>query len=314
MSLLDSLRLRIATLFQTDQLNAELEEEIRSHIQHRADDLERSGLDRVEAERRARVEFGGQEKFRAQSHEALGGCLFPALLQDLRFSLRVLRKSPGFTIAAVLTLTLAIGANAVVFGVLNSLILRPVNVPDAKSLYAIDHSINDDWESYPNYRDLRDRNQSFDGLAALALSQVALDTGKDPSRIWGFETTGNYFDMLGIQPYLGRFFHPSDERGMNSAPYIVLSYAYWHSHFQSDRGVVGRVVRVNGHPYTIVGVAPADFRGTFVFFAANFYIPMVNHDQMIGESVLSSRRNRGVIQILGHLRPGVAREPAASPG
>jgi len=312
MSLLDSLRLRIATLFQTDQLNAELEEEIRSHIQHRADDLERSGLDRVEAERRARVEFGGQEKFRAQSHEALGGCLFPALLQDLRFSLRVLRKSPGFTIAAVLTLTLAIGANAVVFGVLNSLILRPVNVPDAKSLYAIDHSINDDWESYPNYRDLRDRNQSFDGLAALALSQVALDTGKDPSRIWGFETTGNYFDMLGIQPYLGRFFHPSDERGMNSAPYIVLSYAYWHSHFQSDRGVVGRVVRVNGHPYTIVGVAPADFRGTFVFFAANFYIPMVNHDQMIGESVLSSRRNRGVIQILGHLRPGVAREQAVA--
>ena len=235
MSLLDSLRLRIATLFHSDQLNAEVEEEIRSHIQHRADDLERSGLDRAEAERRARIEFGGQEKCRAQSYETLGGGPFPALLQDLRFSIRVLRKSRGLTTAAVLTLVLAIGANAVVFGVLNSLILRPVNVPDAKSLYAINHSTDDDWESYPNYLDLRDRNRSFDGLAALALSQVALDTGKDPSRIWGFEATGNYFDVLGIQPYLGRFFHPSDERGMNSAPYIVLSYAYWHSRFQGDR-------------------------------------------------------------------------------
>jgi len=312
MSMVDRFRLCMATLFRREQLSDEVEEEIRSHIQHRADDLERSGLDHAEAQRRAHVEFGGREKFKEECHEALGGSLFPALLQDLRFSLRVLRKSPGFTLAAVLTLALAIGANAVVFGVLNSLILRPVNVPDAKSLYAVNHRSGDDWESYPNYLDLRDRNRSFDAIAALALSQVALDTGKDPSRIWGFEATGNYFDVLGIHPYLGRFFHPSDEQGMNSAPYIVLSYAYWHSRFQGDRGVVGRVVRVNRHPYTIVGVTPPEFRGTFVFFAANFYIPMVNHDQMIGESALNNRRNRGVIQVLGHLRPGVAREQAVA--
>jgi predicted permease len=226
------------------------------------------------------------------------------LLQDLRFALRVLRKSPGFTIAAVLTLALAIGANAVVFGVLNALILRPVNVPDAKSLYAVDLT-NDAWESYPNYLDLRDRNRGFDELAALGLSQVALDTGKDPSRIWGFEATGNYFDVLGIQPYLGRFFHPSDERGLNSAPYIVLTYAYWHSHFQDDRGVVGRVVRVNSHPYTILGVTPPDFRGTFIFFAPNFYVPMVNHDLIGGDSSLNNRGRRSLTQVLGHLRPGV---------
>jgi predicted permease len=227
------------------------------------------------------------------------------LLQDLRFSLRQLRKSPGFAIAAILTLTLAIGANAVVFGVLNALILRPVNVPGAKSLYALNHKNERDWESYPNYLDLRDRNHTFDGLAAMGLSQVALDTGRDPSRIWGFEATGNYFDVLGIQPYLGRFFHPSDERGMNSAPYIVLSYAYWNSHFQGDPNVVGRVVRVNSHPYTILGVTPPDFRGTFVFFAPNFYVPMVDQDQIMGDSALNNRERRGVIQILGHLKPGV---------
>ena len=95
----------------------------------------------------------------------------------------------------------------------------------------------------------------------MALSQASLDTGKDPSRLWGFEVTGNYFDMLGIQPYVGRLFHASDERGMDSAPEIVLSYGYWHNHFHDDRNVVGQVVRVNNHPYTILGVTPPDFRG-----------------------------------------------------
>jgi len=311
MKLLDSLRFRMAALFQRSRINAEMEEELRSHIEHRAADLERSGLDRAEAERRARVEFGGREKYKEECREAMGGNRIGSILQDMRYSLRQLRKSPGFTIAAVLTLALAIGANAVVFGVLNALILRPVNVPDAKSLYAVDLT-NDAWESYPNYLDLRDRNRGFEGLAALGLSQVALDTGKDPSRIWGFEATGNYFDVLGIQPYLGRLFHPSDERGLNSAPYIVLTYAYWHSHFQDDRGVVGRAVRVNSHPYTILGVTPPDFRGTFIFFAPNFYVPMVNQDQIGGDSALNNRERRGVIQVLGHLKPGVTPERAVA--
>ena len=117
--------------------------------------------------------------------------------------------------------------------------------------------------------------------------------------------SGNYFDVLGIQPYLGRFFHASDEHGPNSAPYIVLSYAYWHSHFQDDRGVVGRVVQLNKHPFTILGVAPPEFRGTLVFFNPDFFVPIVNQEQVEGENVLNTRGKRWVFMVLGHLKAGV---------
>jgi predicted permease len=307
-----SLRFPIATLFQRfhlferSRINAEMEDELRSHIQHRADDLERSGLDRATAERRARIEFGGYERYRQESQEALGGQFFETLFDDLRFSLRMLRKSPGFTITAVLTLTLAIGANAVVFSVLNGLLLRPLNVPHTQSLYAIQRG-NDTYivQSYPDYLDLRDRNRSFDGLAAYNIAQAGLDTGKDPSSAWLYEVSGNYFDALSIQPYLGRFFHGSDEHGPNSAPYIVLSWAYWHSHFQDDRGAVGRTVQLSKHPFTILGVAPPPFHGTLLFYSPDFFVPIVNAEQVDGANFLNARGTRWVFEVLGHLKAGV---------
>jgi len=306
MKLLDSLRFRIATFFHGSQRNAEMDEELHSHIQHRADDLERSGLPRTEAERRARIEFGGHVRYKEESREAAGGALVESLIQDVRFALRMLRKSPGFTAVAVVTLAVAIGANAVVFGVLNALILRPLNVPHAESLWGLergnDKAVN---QSYPDYLDLRDRNRSFDDLAAYNVTSVGLDTGNNPSGAWILETTGNYFDALGIQPYLGRFFHGSDEHGPNSAPYIVLTYAYWHSHFQDDHGVVGRVVQLNKHPFTILGVAPPEFRGTLVFIFPDFWVPLVNQEQVEGVNLLDARGNRGILMILGHLKAGV---------
>jgi predicted permease len=235
------------------------------------------------------------------------------LLQDLRLALRQMRKAPGFAIAAVLTLALAIGANAVVFGLMNALILRPLNVPQAKSLYAIqrgyDKAIN---HSYPDYLDLRDRNRTFEDLAAYNVTSVGIDTGNNPSAAWILEVTGNYFDALHIQPYLGRFFHAADERGPNSAPYIVLTYAYWHTHFQDDRTVVGRVVQLNKHPFTILGVAPENFRGTLLFVGPDFWAPLVNQEQIEGENVLNARSNHFLLMILGHLKSGVTPAQAIS--
>ena len=178
-----------------------------------------------------------------------GNNFIETFVQDVRFSLRVLRKSPGFAIAAVFTLALAIGANAVVFSMFNALVLRPLNVPQSESLYALQRGdAKYIVQSYPDYVDLRDRNRSFDGLAAYTIGQAGLDTGENPSTPWFYEVSGNYFDALRIQPYLGRFFHAPDEQGPNSAPYIVLAYSYWHTHFQDDRGVVGRTVLLEQAP------------------------------------------------------------------
>ena len=295
-----------ARFFYHSQVAEEMEEELRSHIQNRVDDLQRSGLDHAEADRRARIEFGARERYKEECHQAMGGNFFATLMQDLRFALRVLRKSPGFTFAAVLTLALAIGANAVVFGIMDGLLLRPLNVPQAENLYGTVYGEDSGWQSYPNYVDLRDRNHSFDGLAAWKFAFAGLDTGKDPALSTGFATSGNYFDVLRIRPYLGQVFHASDERGPNSAPYIVLSYAYWHSRFNDDRGVVGRVVRLNKHPFTIVGVAPPGFQGTLMFISPDFFMPIVNQEQVDGESFLSARgSDRGVFEAMGHLKPGV---------
>jgi predicted permease len=313
MKLLAYFRSLAARFFHRDQTEADLEEELRSHVQHHADDLERSGLPRAEAEPRARIEFGSQERFREECHEALGGTFIDTLIQDARFSLRVLRKSPGFTIAAVATLALAIGANAVVFSVMNALVLRPLDMPQAESLYTIERVTDfSARQSYLDYLDLRDRNRSFDGLAACNIVQAGLDTGENPSRVWFYEASGNYFDVLRLQPYLGRFFHGSDEHGPNSAPYIVLAHAYWHTHFQDDPGVVGRVVRVNKNPFTIIGVAPPAFHGTLLFFNPDFFVPMLNEEQVEGRNDLNARGIRWIFTTLGHLNAGVTPEQAAA--
>ena len=313
MKLLDSLRFRMAALLHRSQMNAEMDDELRAHIQLRADDLERTGLDRDEAERRARVEFGGYQRVKEECHESAGGTFVESLSQDLRLALRMLRKSPGFTAVAVVTLALGIGANAVVFSALNALILRPLNVPRAESLYSIHRaSDNSAAQSYLDYLDLRDQNRSFEDLAGYNILVAGLDMGNDPARTWLLAVSGNYFDVLGIQPQLGRFFHASDEHGPNSTPYIVLSHSYWHSHFQDDPGVVGRVVQVNKHPFTILGVSRPGFHGTILFFSPDFFLPMVNQEQVEGTSALNARGNRWIFMTMGHLKPGVTPEQAAA--
>ncbi len=311
MKLLGYFRSVAAKFFHASETEAEMEEELRSHIRHRADDLERSGLDRAEAQRRARIEFGGHQRFREECNEALGGNFIETFIRDVRFSFRLLRKSPGFTLVAVLTLALAIGANAVVFGVLNAMILRPLDVPRPESLYTIEHMRDKSLAlSYPDYLYLRDHNRSLDGLAAYKLAQAGLDTGGNPSRAFVDEVSGNYFDVFGLQPYLGRFFHASDEHGPNTAPYIMLNYAYWHNHFQNDPGVIGRTVRLNKHPFTIIGVAPPGFHGPVLFFSQDFFVPLVNQEQVEGQNSLNARGSPSLFMTIGHLKPGVTPQQA----
>ena len=228
------------------------------------------------------------------------------LLQDLRFAFRQLRKSPGFTIAAVLTLALAIGANAVVFGVMDGLILRPLSVPRSENLYGTEYGTDSGWQSYPNYLDLRDRNHSFEDLAAYNFVFAGFDPGNDPSSSTAFGTTTNYFDVLGVKPHLGRFYHTADEHGYASTPYVVLSYAYWHTRFQDDRSVVGRPVLVDKHPFTVIGVAPPGFHGTLLFVSPDYFIPIGNLEQIYGPGTMEARGSTTTLfESFGHLKPGV---------
>jgi predicted permease len=301
----------ISRIFRRGKLYNDLSEEMRLHLEERTEQLMAEGMSREEAERAARRAFGNRTLIEERSREVWGWPWIESTWGDVRYALRQLRRSPGFTIAAVVTLALAIGANAVVFSVMNAFLLRPLNVPRAESLYAVFRLDGDSSESYPDYVDLRDRTHSFEGLMAYQVLTVGLDTGANPARAWLLETSGNYFDAMGLEPYLGQFFHASHEHGPNSAPYIVLSYAYWQTHFQGDKGVVGRVVTVNKHPFTIIGVGPKDFHGTLLFFHPDFFTPLVN-DPGIGPNDLTTRGNRWLFMTMGHLKPGVTEAQAVA--
>jgi len=235
---------------------------------------------------------------------------------DLRLAFRQLRKAPGFSVTAALTLALAIGANTVVFSVLNALVLRPLNVQHPESLFMLERFFGTRTgpsQSYQDYLDLRERSRSFESLVAYdIMGSVGLDSGSgSPLVVWPYMVSGNYFDSLNIQPYLGRFIHASDEHGKNSVPFVVLSYAFWHSRFNADPAAVGRTVQINKHPYTIAGVAPADFRGTELFFAPDLWAPIVDLPQIGGWDPLDERGDH-FTWVVGHLKPGVTSAAATS--
>jgi predicted permease len=231
------------------------------------------------------------------------------LLLDVRYALRVLRKSPAFTVVALLTLMLGIGANVVVFGVLNAVLLHPLDVSDPQSLYQIRHQ---PWmsgrlltTSYPAFEDFRQRNTGFSGMAGIyGYSHARLSWHNAVVKVHGDEVTGNYFDLLGVQPAVGRFFHAADEHGPDSAPYMVLSDALWRSAFHADRGVVGTLVELNKHPFTVVGVAPARFHGAERFVWPDYWMPMANEEQVEGWDYLHTRTSIAVT-VIGRLKPGV---------
>src|SRR5262245_48542541 len=186
------------------------------------------------------------------------------LLMDVRYALRGFRKTPAFTLVAVVSLALAIGANGFVFAVLNTVGLRPLEVHDPQSLYQVRYgprmSGSNLTTSYPAFQDLRHRNTSFSDMIGLwAYSEASLGGRDAGPRVRGVAVSANYFDVLGGQAQVGRLLHGADESGPNSAPYVVLGDALWRRAFGGDPGVVGTTVRLDDQPFTVVGVAAASF-------------------------------------------------------
>src|SRR6266478_7521915 len=234
------------------------------------------------------------------------------LLLDIRYALRVLWKSPAFTLVATLTLIVGIGANVLVFGVVNAVLLRPLDVSEPQNLYEVRLKPWTAWKllttSYPAFEDYQQRNTTFSGLAGYdGYSGGRLRWGDTVKNVSGYSATGNYFDVLGVQPAVGRFFHEADVHGPNSAPYMVLSDGLWRSVFNADPGVVGTTVRLGKDPFTVLGVAPPRFHGTERFVSPDYWIPVVNH---FGADSLRDRTGHP-LAVLGRLKPGVTPEQAA---
>ena len=303
---------KIGNLFRRSQMDREINAELEAHIALRTEDNIVRGMTPAEARREALLRFGNPAVVKertAGSDVALG---IDGIWRDVRYALRQLRRAPGFALTAIVTLALGIGANIVVFGVLNAIILDPLHgVKNPDSLYQINHR---EWmasgQSIPAYLDYKRRNTTFADMAAVyGMSGVGLRRQNAIYSISGYDVTGNYFDMLGIQPEAGRLFHANDERGENSAPYIVLSDRFWRRAFAADPKILGATVEVNKHPFTVIGIAPPEFQGTERFYWPDYWIPMVNEEQSEGWNFLEDRLTDPV-SVIGRLKPGVTAQQA----
>jgi predicted permease len=315
MRALNRLRTRLLNFTTMHRGDERLREEIESHIAIQTEENIRAGMTTEEARRQARLKFGAVEAVREDYHAEEGLPFVESLLLDVRYALRVLRKSPAFTVVALLTLILGIGANVVVLGVLNAVLLQPLDVSDPQSLYQIRHK---PWmsgrlltTSYPAFEDFRQRNTTFTGMAAMnGYSDAELSWRHAVMQVSGDEVTGNYFDLLGVQPEIGRFFHAADEHGPDSAPYVVLSDDLWRSGLHADREVIGATVELNKHPFTVVGVAPARFHGTERFVWPDYWMPMVNEEQVKAGSDYLHSRTSIAVTVIGRLKRGVTPQQA----
>jgi len=302
---------RLGNLLRRAGLDSEIDAELRSHLEMRIEENVAAGMSCEEARRDALVRFGNRASTKERvaatdAHLGLAG-----VSRDLRYSLRQLRRSPGFALTAILTLALGIGANVVVFGVLNAVILRPLNVAGADRLVQVEQSQPGfNTQSYPDYADYRARNTAFSDMAAYRVGNLGLSTGGRAQQCWMLEVSGNYFDMLGVQPELGRLLHASDERGPNSAPYAILSDGFWRTRFNADPHILGSTVELNKHRFTVIGVAPKTFHGVELFLWPDLWVPIVNEEQIEGYSFLVKRYNHGTF-VIGEMKPGVTRAQAA---
>ena len=327
MKLVSSLRTIISILFRRSRVERDMDEELRSHIQNRAEDLIRSGLSRAEAERRARLEFGGYQKCKEEIRESLGAHFLETLLQDVRYALRMLRKSPGFTAVAILTLALGIGANTAIFSVLDAVLLRSLPVKDPQQLVVLRWSAHGKPKvhgysgfgdcvdekcsfSLPFFRTMDAQAQVFSGTAAFA-GPLDMDlSGNGAASIaHGTFVSGEFFSTLGVNTFIGRALTASDDTP--SAPATIeLTYAYWQHAFGGDRSVIGRSIHLNNVPVTIVGVAEPRFTNLTPGNTQDLFLPCSLADRIKGEWWGNQTRTSDTsiwwVIALGRLKPGVS--------
>lgn len=232
------------------------------------------------------------------------------LWKDVIYATRRLLAKPGFLIIALLTLALGVGFNAAIFTFINGFLVKPLPIADPNRVVSLNfmHHQSSPSGSFPDYLDIRDRNQVFTGLAAMRVAPIVLSNGGKNDRIWGYMVTGNYFEVLGIAPVLGRWVAPEDD-GSTPAPVAVIGYGLWQRQFGADAAIVGKSVKINGAPFTIIGVAPSGFIGTERLYAAEIWVPFSVIRTIEGRD-WRPNRGTGNAMSIGRLKPGVSPEQA----
>jgi len=282
---------RLRSLFRRDRVERELDDEMRFHLEQQVDAYMRTGLSRDAAIRRARLEFGALEQIRDEHRDARGISALSHLGRDVHHGLRQFRRSPGFTALAVLCLGLAIGVNTSIFGVLNSVLFRPMPVQQPERLIVLSRE-NAATFSYPAYRDFRDRNHTLSGLAASLPSESDLDIDGNSTFVAAEAVSGNYAKVIGVQTTIGRWFSSDVE------PIAVISYAVWQRHFNLDPNVLGRTIRSESQSYSIAGVAPREFNGIFAPLRTDIWVPRGTRPSLV---TMQENRTARQLMLFGRL-------------
>ncbi len=314
MGWLEKLRMRLRALRHGEEVHGEIAEEWQFHIDLRTEENIRRGMTPEEARQSAEQHFGNAGYIKDVSWDVRGGGIMETLWQDVRCGARQLRRSPGFTFVALLSLGLGIGGNAVIFSLISTILLRPLPISHPEQVFAIHQGKEKDASysqsmSYPNYKDIRDRNAVLSGMAVYRFDPMSLSHNGSNERVWGYLVSGNYFDVLGVQAFLGRTFTVDEDRTPNSRPVAVLSYGCWQRRFGGAPGIVGSSIQINGHSFTAIGVAPPGFTGTESVFTPEFWVPSMMQEWIEAGSGLEGRGN-GQWLPFGRLKPGINLEQA----
>jgi len=287
--------------------------EIAAHLEHEIERLRSEGMSQAEAEGAAHREFGNVAQTEERFHETRHWMLLEHLYRDVAHAFRVFARNPGFTFVAVVSLALGIGVNALVFSAVNAIVLRPLPVTQPEQLAFLENARYNAGLSFPAYRELRDHNQVFAGTLGYRVTQIELESrGAGTVRTWGYLATGNYFDVLGVKPYRGRFFHAEDDLHQGGSPYAVLSYGSWQARFGGDPDIVGKTIRINRQPYTVLGVAGRDFHGTEVFYWPEVWVPMMMQAQIEPGNPWLDEPATSNTWVIGRIKPGVSAEQATA--